>query len=126
MKISETTRDKVQKYSQTIFCVLACFLLICIVILVSLAGMVVFIDGWIWKKQLDFIKVFEFIPAFMYVFRSGGGVPKKYKEWSLMLFLLCNFQYYTVTLAGCNSQGISPFHIYSLIISGMGFISIRS
>lgn len=96
MKISEKTKDKIRKHSQTIFCILAWVLLICIIIQVSLAGMAVFVDGSIWKKHFAFIKVFEYIPAVMYIVGSAGAIPQKYKAWSLMLFLLCNFQYYTV------------------------------
>ncbi|MGG0717133.1 DUF6220 domain-containing protein [Robertmurraya massiliosenegalensis] len=72
MKISETTKEKVNKHSQIIFCVLAWILLICIVIQVSLASMAVFVNDDIWGKHLAFVKVIEYIPAFMYIFGSAA------------------------------------------------------
>lgn len=95
MKISETTKAKIQKSSQRIFVVLAWALLISIIIQVYLAGMAIFLDGSFWKKHEAFVRIFEFIPALMYIFGSAGGIPQKYKAWSMMLFLLCNLQYYT-------------------------------
>ncbi|RTR28179.1 hypothetical protein EKG37_17925 [Robertmurraya yapensis] len=95
MKISEKTRSKIQKYSQTIFCCLAWILLISIVIQASLASLAIFVDASFWKNHLAFIKVLEYIPALMYIIGSAGEVPQKYKAWSFMLFILCNIQYYT-------------------------------
>ncbi|MGG0717184.1 DUF6220 domain-containing protein [Robertmurraya massiliosenegalensis] len=95
MKISETTKEKVQKNSQIIFCVLAWTLLISIIIQVSFAALAVFVNDDMWEKHLAFVRVIEYLPAVMYIFGSAGWVPQKYRAWSMMLFILFNLQYYT-------------------------------
>lgn len=116
MKFSETTKNKVRKYSQTIFFLLAWTLLICIVVQVFLAGIAIFVDASIWKKHLAFVRIFEYIPAIMYIFGSAGWVPQKYKAWSMMVFILINVQYYST------NGWIGAIHaVISLLIFAISF-----
>jgi hypothetical protein len=95
MRMSEKTKTKKQKYSRTLFFLLAWILLLGIVIQVSLAGLAIFVDGAFWKTHTAIINVIEFIPALMFIFGSAGGIPRWYKAWSFVLFIFINFQYYT-------------------------------
>ena len=95
MKMSEKTKTKIQKYSRTLFLILAWILLLGIIIQVSLVGLAIFIDGGFWKKHTAITNVIEFIPVFMFIFGSAGGIPQLYKAWSFMLFIFINFQYYS-------------------------------
>lgn len=94
MKISDKARTRIKNYSKVIFCMLSWILLLCIFIQIYYAGRAQFY-GDNWGNHLMFINIFEFIPAFMYIFGSAGFVPQKYKAWSMMLFILVNLQYYS-------------------------------
>jgi hypothetical protein len=95
MRMSEKIRIKIQKYSRTLFFLLAWILLLGIVLQVSLAGLAVFVDGGLWQKHKALIKLIEFIPAFMFIFGNAGRIPKLYNALSFVLFFFLNFQYYT-------------------------------
>lgn len=95
MKISDKARTRIKNYSKVIFCMLSWILLLCIVIQIYYAVRAQFLGGYNWSNHLMFINIFEFVPAFMYIFGSAGWVPQKYKAWSMMLFILINLQYYS-------------------------------
>ena len=95
MRMGEKIKTKIQKYSRTLFFLLAWILLLGIITLVSLAGLAVFVDGGIWQKHKALVSVIEFIPAFMFIFGNAGRMPKLYNALSFVLFFFINFQYYT-------------------------------
>lgn len=95
LNMFEKIKTKIQKYSRTIFILLAWILLFGIVALVAVAGLAIFVDGGLWRTHRAIIYVIEFVPALMFVFGNAGGIPKYYKTWSFFLFIFVNFQYYT-------------------------------
>lgn len=95
MRMSKKTKTKIKKYSRTLFVLLAWVLLLGIVTQVSIVGLAILVDGSFWKTHITIINVIEFIPAFMFIFGSAGGIPQLYKAWSFVLFIIINFQYYT-------------------------------
>ncbi|HAQ07049.1 MAG TPA: hypothetical protein DCR24_05820 [Bacillus bacterium] len=95
MSMSEKIKTKIQKYSRTLFFLLAWILLLGIVIQVSLAGFAVFVDGGIWQKHRALVNIIEFIPPFMFILGLIGRIPKLYTSLSVVLFFFINFQYYT-------------------------------
>ncbi|OLS34328.1 DUF6220 domain-containing protein [Bacillus sp. MRMR6] len=95
MRMSEKTNSKIQKYSQTLFFLLAWILLLGIVTQISIVGLAVFVDGGLWKIHRAIISFIEFIPALMFFFGCAGGIHKQYRAWSFLLFFFINFQYYT-------------------------------
>lgn len=97
MRISEETKTKIQKYSRTLFLLLALILLLGLVTQVVLACLAVFVDGGLWQKHRSIMNVIEFIPAFMVIFGYIAGIPKLYNGLSLLLFFIIQLQYYTKT-----------------------------
>ncbi|MGJ7919109.1 DUF6220 domain-containing protein [Neobacillus sp. LXY-4] len=97
MRISEKIKTKIQKYSRTLFFLLAWILLLGIVTQVVLACLAVFVDGGLWQKHRTIMNVIEFIPVFMVIFGYLGGIPKLYNGLSLLLFFIIELQYYTKT-----------------------------
>ncbi len=95
MRISGSTRTKLQKCSRTLFLLSAWVLLLGIVTQVVLACLAVFVDGGIWQVHRNIMNIIEFIPAIMFIFGIIGGIPKLYNALSLLLFLLIQSQYYT-------------------------------
>jgi hypothetical protein len=95
MTMSEKTITKIQKYSRTLFFLLAWTLLLGIVTQVALAGLAIFVDGGLWQTHRTVMNVIEFIPAFMFILGVTGGIPKLYNAVSFVLFFFMNFQYYT-------------------------------
>ncbi|NMD69786.1 hypothetical protein HHO41_05760 [Bacillus sp. DNRA2] len=95
MIISEKAKNKTQKYSRTLFFLLAWILLLGIITQISLAGLAVSVDGGLWQKHRDLVKVIEFIPSFMFILGIAGGIHKLYNVISFVLFFFINFQYYT-------------------------------
>lgn len=110
MALSNTAKTRIQSYSKVIFCVLTWVFLLCIFLQIYYAGRAFYVDPNMWSKHLSFVNIFEFIPALMYIAGSAGWVPQKYKAWSMMLFILCNFQYYS------SNWGILFHSIFALII----------
>jgi hypothetical protein len=95
MRISENSKTKIQKYSRTLFLLLAWILLLGIVTQVVLACLAVFVDGGLWQKHRTIMVVIEFIPAIMFILGIIGGIPKLYNVLSILLFLFIESQYYT-------------------------------
>jgi hypothetical protein len=110
MRISEKARTKIQKYSRTLFLLLAWLLLLGIVTQVVLACLAVFVDGGIWQEHRNIMNIIEFIPAIMFIFGIIGGIPKLYNALSLLLFLLIQSQYYT------NYGWLGALHAASAIV----------
>lgn len=95
MENGEKTNTKVQKYSETVFMMLAWLLLLGLFTQVSLAGLAIFVDGELWKIHIDLVNIMEFIPVFMFIIGIIGEIPKLYRSLCFVLFFIFNFQYYT-------------------------------
>lgn len=110
MKLTDATKGRIQSFSKVMFCVLSWIFFLCIVVQIYYAERAFNADVSMWDKHINFVGVFEFIPAIMYIVGSAGFVPQKYKAWSMMLFILCNFQYYS------SNWGLLFHSIFALII----------
>jgi hypothetical protein len=95
MEINERSQTKIQKYSETLFILLAWLLMLGLFTQASLAGLAIIVDGKLWKLHIDLVYIMEFIPAIMFIFGIIGEIPKLYSSLSFILFFIFNFQYYT-------------------------------
>ncbi|WP_318508766.1 DUF6220 domain-containing protein [Bacillus sp. T3] len=95
MGMEKKTKFKIQKFSRTLFFLLALMLLLGIVTQVVLACLAVFVDGGLWQKHRTIMNVIKVIPAIMFIFGNMGRIPKLYNALSFLLFFFIQIQYYT-------------------------------
>jgi hypothetical protein len=98
MEMNERSKTKIQKYSETLFILLAWLLMLGLFTQASLAGLAISVDGKLWKLHIDLVYIMEFIPVIMFIVGSIGEIPKLYRSLSFVLFFIFNFQYYTTNV----------------------------